>query len=209
MNDRGVQAAGSALLGLPLLVIQYSASESNKNYTRNVGVGFLVFWGGVRSCFFICFRKKKGEESPFNFSIKLINLRIMLFSFPSHPTTDRHGRCHGQIQTEGSAEAVGLLAFREPMLEAAGSGARGILEPEWLVASGGRAWTARLALLLVLQQRGPHKTGTWSPPYSGSRARYTRAPTISPRDPSAVQAVSHPWSPATPTYLTQASLKLC
>lgn len=132
---------------------------------------------------FICFRKKKGEESPFDFSIKLINLRIMLFSFPSHPTTDRHGRCHGQIQTEGSAEAVGLLAFREPMLEAAGSGARGILEPEWLVASGGRAWTARLALLLVLQQRGPHKTGTWSPPYSGSRARYTRAPTISPRDP--------------------------
>lgn len=91
----------------------------------------------------------------------------------------------------------------------AGSGARGILEPEWLVASGGRAWTARLALLLVLQQRGPHKTGIWSPPYSGSRARYTRAPTISPRDPSAVQAVSHPWSPATPTYLTQASLKLC
>lgn len=90
---------------------------------------------------------------------------------------------------EGSAEAVGLLAFREPMLEAAGSGARGILEPEWLVASGGRAWTARLALLLVLQQRGPHKTGIWSPPYSGSRARYTRAPTISPRDPSAVQAV--------------------
>lgn len=138
MNDRGVQAAGSVLLGLPLLMIQYSASESNKNYTRNVGVGFLVFGGGVRSCFFICFRKKKGEESPFDFSIKLINLRIMLFSFPSHPTTDRHDRCHGQIQTEGSAEAVGLLAFREPMLEAAGSGARGILEPDgWWPQEGG------------------------------------------------------------------------
>lgn len=41
------------------------------------------------------------------------------------------------------------------MLKAAGSEARGILELEWLVVSGGRAWTARLALLQVPQQMGP------------------------------------------------------
>lgn len=139
---------------------------------------FLSF--GVGSDFaFHLLQKEKGEESPFDFSIKLINLRIMLFSFPSHPTTDRPGRWHAQVLTEVSEEAVCLLVFREPMLEAAGSGARGILEPEWLVASAGRAWTAKLALLHILQQRGPHKTGTWSPPHSGSRARYMRAPTSS------------------------------
>lgn len=81
MNDRGFRAAGSALLGL--LIIQCSASESNKNYTSNVGVG--LFEGGVGSDFtFHLLQKEKGEESPFNFSIKLINLRIMLFLFFLH-----------------------------------------------------------------------------------------------------------------------------
>lgn len=52
---------------------------------------FLSF--GVGSDFaFHLLQKEKGEESPFDFSIKLINLRIMLFSFPSHPATDRRGR---------------------------------------------------------------------------------------------------------------------
>lgn len=63
----GVQAAGFALIGLPLLIIQYSASESNKNYTRNVGVGFcFCFFGGVRFCFSSA-SEGKGEESPLIF----------------------------------------------------------------------------------------------------------------------------------------------
>lgn len=49
----------------------------------------MGFWGGGgwgQILLFICFRKKKGEEeSPFDFSMKLINLRIMLFSFSFTP----------------------------------------------------------------------------------------------------------------------------
>lgn len=67
MNDRGVQAAGSALLGLPLLVIQYSASESNKNYTRNVGVGFLIFLGWGQILLFHLLQKEKGGGEPLRF----------------------------------------------------------------------------------------------------------------------------------------------
>lgn len=41
--------------------------------------------GGVGSDFaFHLLQKEKGEESPFNFSIKLINLRIMLYLFFLH-----------------------------------------------------------------------------------------------------------------------------
>lgn len=36
-------------------------------------------WGQI--WLFICFRKKGGRRAPSIFSIKLINLRIMLFSF--------------------------------------------------------------------------------------------------------------------------------
>lgn len=53
-----------------------------------------------------------------------------------------------------------MLVFREPVLEAVGSGARGILELECLVALGGRAWTARLALLQVPQRREPHNVSS-------------------------------------------------
>lgn len=61
MIVRGVRAAGSALLDL--LIIQCSASESNKNYTRNVGVG-LPFggWGRVRFCFSSASERKGGGE---------------------------------------------------------------------------------------------------------------------------------------------------
>lgn len=45
--------------------------------------GFLGGWGGVRFCFSFA-SEGKGEESPFDFSIKLINLRIMLFLFFLH-----------------------------------------------------------------------------------------------------------------------------
>lgn len=41
-----------------------------------------------------------------------------------------------------------------------GSGARGILELQWLVGAGGRARTTRLAVLQVPQQRGPHKVSS-------------------------------------------------
>lgn len=99
---------------------------------------FWFFGVGSDLAFSSASERKRGRRAPSIFLLNLINLRIMLFSFPSHPTTDRHDRCHGQIQTEGSAEAVGLLAFREPMLEAAGSGARGILEPDgWWPQEGG------------------------------------------------------------------------
>lgn len=44
---------------------------------------FVLFWWG-QILLFICFRRKGGGES-LDFSIKLINLRIRLFSFSFTP----------------------------------------------------------------------------------------------------------------------------
>lgn len=77
---------------------------------------------------------------------------------------------------------------------------------------GGVGWPARLALLQAPQERDPHKVSPdWDMASSPLRVKsqISEAPIISPRDPSTVQVVSHPWSLATPTYLMQASLKLC
>lgn len=48
--------------------------------------GFLFFvFDGVRFCFSSA-SEGEGEESPFDFSIKLINVRIMLSSFSFTPS---------------------------------------------------------------------------------------------------------------------------
>ena len=52
-----------------------------------MAVKFIVKYNCTTSTLqrlFHLLQKEKGEESPFNFSIKLINLRIMLFLFFLH-----------------------------------------------------------------------------------------------------------------------------
>lgn len=176
----------------------------------------MGFWGGwgVGSDFaFHLLQKEKGGGEPLRFFYEINKSQNNAFLFFLHTLlligmTDVMPRFRWKCLQKQFASLQGT-----PVLEAAGSGARGIPELECLVASGRRAWTARAGSASGSPAEGAPtrsaQTGVWSPPHSGSRVRYVRAPTISRRDPSTVQVVSYAWSLVTPTYLMQASLKLC